>query len=549
MRFNFRFYCFIFVLAMLFSVHKTLLAAITPKIATGKGYTIALKPDGTVWSWGSNENGALGRATERICGIPSWKDERLSKILISKVDDINDVIDIAAGAYFALALKRDGTVWAWGDNENGQLGNDDCDESEVPLQVPGLDNMIAVAAGYYHTVTLKSDGTVWAWGNNIDGQLGNGKYGDSKNYTPRQVKGLDKIIAITAAKTYTLALRSDGTVWGWGDNSDGQLGNDLYSEKSVPVRVGTLDGVVAISAGTSHAMALKSDGTVWMWGESDCDQLRKDDKKNSAIPSQVIGVDHGVAIAVGNSHSIVLRSDGTVWAWGENRSFQLGNGTRDKSCIPGEVYGLNDIIAIATKYSHNAVIKSDGTVWSWGHNTQGSLGNDIEDDSAIPVQAMGFNVNAPTVLPVAITALAENITTSSATLCGTVHTDELPAFAIFVYGDEELEVQTLTGTGTTNVHFELRELSPNTTYYYRVVAKNGTGIVYGTETSFITQSTEKISSRESVDVAESAPKPIVTPDQGTKRKGKSKKADKKPKKQSVPEKIDNLLRKMQNSNR
>ena len=165
-----------------------------------------------------------------------------------------------------VALKSNGTVWAWGANSNGQLGNNSTTDSHVPVQVTGLTGVTAVAEGNGNTVALKSDGTVWAWGANSNGQLGNNSTTDS--HVPVQVTGLTGIVtAVAAGYSDTLALKSDGTVWAWGSNSHGQLGNNSTTDSHVPVQVTGLTGVTAVAEGyATTTVALKSDGTVWAWG-------------------------------------------------------------------------------------------------------------------------------------------------------------------------------------------------------------------------------------------------------------------------------------------
>ncbi len=192
-------------------------------IAAGAYHTVALKNDGTVWAWGWNDCGQLGDGTTTNRTIPV------------QVKGISDVVAIAAGMYHTVALKNDGTVWAWGVNEYGKLGDGTTNNSFTPVQVNGISNVKAIAAGAYHTVALKNDGTVWTWGYNHYGELGNGTTVDSS--TPVQVKGISDVKAIAAGACHTVALKNDGTVWAWGCNYDGELGNGTAVDSSTPVQV------------------------------------------------------------------------------------------------------------------------------------------------------------------------------------------------------------------------------------------------------------------------------------------------------------------------
>ena len=172
---------------------------------------------------------------------------------------------ISAGYAHTVALKQDGTVWAWGGNDYGQLGDGTQTDSLTPVQVSGLSSVTAIAAGAYHTVALKQDGTVWAWGDNTYGELGDGTQTNSS--TPVQVSGLSNVTAIAAGWSYTVVLKQDGTVWAWGLNYFVELVDVIYPYGSLtPVQVSGLSSVTAIAAGGYYTVALKQDGTVWAWG-------------------------------------------------------------------------------------------------------------------------------------------------------------------------------------------------------------------------------------------------------------------------------------------
>jgi hypothetical protein len=199
-----------------------------------------------------------------------------------------------------------------------------------------------IAAGYDHSLALRSDGsvpvTVWAWGDNYEGQLGNGTTTGSS--VPIEVQGLTNAIAIAAGATHSLAVKSDGTVWAWGDNGDGQLGNGTTTNSTVPVEVQGLTNAIAIAGGTDFSLALKNDGTVWAWGSVSHSELSNGTTTGSSVPVQVQGLKTAIAIAAGHSYSLALRSDGTVWAWGDNYEGELGNGTTTGSSVPVQVQGF-----------------------------------------------------------------------------------------------------------------------------------------------------------------------------------------------------------------
>jgi hypothetical protein len=242
--------------------------------------------------------------------IIAWGDNSAGETTIPA--GLNNVIAIAAGSYFSLAVKSDGTVVGWGDNFYS--------ETTIPS---GLSNVVAVAAGSYFSLALKNDGTVTAWGRN-------------SNFQTSVPSGLNSVIAVSAGSAHCLALKSNGTVTAWGDNT--------FGETTVP---SGLNNVVAVAAGEYFSLALKSDGTVVEWGFNSVGQTN--------VPS---GLNNVVAVAVGAGHSLALKTNGTVVAWGFNNDGQANVPT-----------GLTNVIAVAAGFYHSLALKNDGTVVAWGDTT------------------------------------------------------------------------------------------------------------------------------------------------------------------------------------
>ncbi|MBI5177804.1 MAG: FecR domain-containing protein [Nitrospinae bacterium] len=362
----------------------------------GARHSIYLKADGSVWTWGYNNQGELGDGTD---------DERLIPVRVKGPGGqgkLTSILSVAAGAFHTLAVKADGTVWTWGYNDDYQLGDGTDDDRLSPVVVKGpggkgtLGNAVAVAGGERHTLALKADGTVWAWGYNDDGQLGDDSDDDRK--TPVQVKGpgaqgeLDGIVAIAAGASHSIALKNDGTVWAWGKNTQGQLGDGTAEDHETPVIVKNLEGIIAIAAGANHCVALKNDGTVYTWGKNDAGQLGDKSVANQLAPVPVKVLSGITAIAAGSAHSVALKNDGTVWTWGNNFSGQLGisQGVNTIRTVPVFVDGLLHVAAIAAGGEHTLAIKSDGTLWSWGKNDNGQLGDGTDDGRPLPVQVSGM---------------------------------------------------------------------------------------------------------------------------------------------------------------
>lgn len=414
------------------------------------GHSIGLKSDGTVWCWGNNAGGQLGDGTNFNRYLPS------QVVGPDSLGYLENIVAIAAGAHHSVALRADGTVWTWGNNRTGQLGDGAvtpgwATPNPIPRQVLGeggvgfLNDVIAISAGGTHSAVLKSDGTVWAWGSNMFGQLGNGTSTDwsTPNPTPTQVIGPDSIgylsdiVSISCGAFHTVALKSDSTVWTWGNNWAGQLGLGTTPDYTTPTTfphqvvgpdsIGQMNNIVQIAAADTHTALLKSDGTVWTFGYNHGGQLGNGTDENSNTPVQVVGLD-GIGfltdvakIACGGGHNLALKSDSSLWTWGLNTYGQLGDGSVDgwpvfPNPTPRQVLGLDgigfldDITIIAGGVEHSVVLQSDGTVLAFGSNYTGQLGDGTNIQSSIPVRVLcedveiafsrGWNlVSVPTVEP------------------------------------------------------------------------------------------------------------------------------------------------------
>lgn len=356
-----------------------LLAAVKPAAALA-GDTLA---------WGDNGSGQLGDGTYDTSNTPV------------QVGSLGEVRAVRGGCDHSLALRQDGTVWAWGHNGSGQLGNGTTGgEALSPVQVGNLSGVKAIATSCDYNLALKEDGTVWAWGSNYEGQLGNGTYGPSN--VPVQVGNLSGVKAIAAGYDHSLALKQDGTVLAWGDNGNGQLGNGTYDDSPTPIQVktaggSTFGGIKAIAAGSDYSLALKSNGTVRAWGSNFYGHLGSGTTVNeSPAPIKVktaggstFGGVKRIATSGSAEHSLALRKDGTVWAWGYNYYGQLGNGASGLDAdrnVPVRVGNLSGVRAIAAGYYHSLALKEDGTVRAWGDNYYGVLGNGTNNSAYRPVK-------------------------------------------------------------------------------------------------------------------------------------------------------------------
>ncbi|HEX6358644.1 hypothetical protein [Actinophytocola sp.] len=354
-----------------------------------------------VRAWGDNGvDRQLGTA-ELESGSPTPK----AVATLSGVQSVS-----GAGWHGGYALRTDGTVWAWGNNEHGQLGNGWRTGfsggwgggSVVPVLVLGLTDVTAIAGNNWGGYALRSDGTVWAWGSGTTSRLGNGQTEDST--VPVRVTGLTDVVAIASSWGTGFALRSDGAVFAWGYNGSGLFGNGSeVAQLPVPVRV-SLTEVTAIASTGNTAYAVRADGTVWAWGSNHNGQLGNGepcDPSGSCItrtPVQVAGLTGVTDIAAGSDNGYALLADGTVRAWGMNPSGQLGNGvdcdpvtTKCESRVPVPGSNLTDVTQLAGFEFGAYALRADGTVWAWGPNTNYSLGNDtVFGYSNVPVRVIGL---------------------------------------------------------------------------------------------------------------------------------------------------------------
>lgn len=382
-------------------------------ISGGARESIAIKSDGTVWTWGLNSCsnlgtgacGKLGDGTEISRSIP---------VQVHGPGDVGYLTSITAimgGEHTNYALKSDGTAWAWGGNFVGQLGDGTYTNTVVPVQVSGLISVTLLGGRGYHNLAVKSDGTVWAWGWNSRGQLGHdtstspcpAPLSGTCSNVPVQVIGITNPLTITGGGFFSLALMPNHRLKAWGANENGQLGDGSYTDRSAPVDVSSvLSDVVQVSAGWRHAVAVTSAGTVWTWGDNTYGEIGNGMTSTTgmSIPYQVAGLSNVTAVSGGDRFTAALKSDGTVWTWGWNGFGQLGDGTFSDRSTPVQVIGLSDVIYLAARDYHVLVIKSDGSVWAWGSGGNGELGNNDTVDKNTPVRVLFLE--RPIFLPLAL---------------------------------------------------------------------------------------------------------------------------------------------------
>ncbi|WP_165452515.1 S-layer homology domain-containing protein [Paenibacillus thalictri] len=448
--------------------------AVVPQIAAGYYHSVGVISDGTVWSWGRGDKGQMGNG------------ETASRAVPRQAAGLSGVKAIASGVRGSVAVLHDGTVMTWGSNSDGQLGDGTLTDRTTPVTVTGLSRIKAVSGGVgYHTLALDEDGHVWAWGRNEDGDLGDGT--TTQRTTPVQVSGLSNVKAIAAGGYFSLALKEDGTVWSWGINDAGELGDGTTQQRSLPQQVPGLSNIKAIAAGGNHSLAVDTGGHVWAWGENRYGAVGDGTGTNRKVPVQISGLPDVTAIAGGGYHSLAVDAAGHVWAWGYNSYGQLGDGTTTQRLSPVQVPGLSGMKEVAAGGFHSFAMKSDGMIWSWGLNSSGQLGDNTSTNRLLPVLSKAvMDATAPTVSSGTISA--SSLTSASVTLNWTKAEDNMSEQSVLqylVYRSGSGNIQTVSdmerrgtavGSYASDIGLlEITGLRPGTTYYFNIIVKDAAG--------------------------------------------------------------------------
>jgi len=374
--------------------------------------TIILKSDGTVWTWGTGGFGKLG--------INTTTGRSLVPVEVhgaANIDYLHSVMAIMGGETHNMALKFDGTLWSWGYNFVGELGDGTTNDAATPVQVglnsvPPLTSVTKLGGRTYFSLAVKSDGSIWAWGMNGAGQMGNGTTGANvltpvlvSNSQPGQA--VNNPLQVSCGYTYGVALLTNGMVWAWGSGPHGELGAGTNTQNLIPIQVPGVSNVTAISAGWKHTLALESNGTVWAWGLNSHGELGDGTAINRSNAVQVLNLSNIVMVSGGDYNSIALRSDGTVWKWGLNDVGELGLGTNDNAGVgpgvdliahpfPMQVTldkfgnGFSNVVQVSNRDYHNLALKTDGSLWMWGANDQGQCGDGTTNDLYRPSPVVGL---------------------------------------------------------------------------------------------------------------------------------------------------------------
>jgi alpha-tubulin suppressor-like RCC1 family protein/predicted GH43/DUF377 family glycosyl hydrolase len=330
-------------------------------IMGGEFHTLAVKNDGTLWAWGENSHGELGVG------------DSVSRTIPTQVGAETNWSKVAVGSGYSIGLKNNGTLWAWGDNLEGQLGlGSSVTGTNAPTRVGTRTDWTSIGAGgHSHTVARTSGGAMYAWGDNSVGQLGLGD--TTTRFDPIQVGTDNTWTSVSCGYDHTIATKVDGTLWSWGSNSTGQLGLGDTTMRTAPVKIVTDTGWSSVAGGYGHTVATKNDGSLWGWGANTEGQLGLGSLPVTTTPALISNTGWS-NIAIGYNHTTAQKSDGTIWAWGANADGQLGLGDIISRTEPTLVVTDTDWAKIYPGWNHSIGVRSDSSLWGWGANSKSQLG-------------------------------------------------------------------------------------------------------------------------------------------------------------------------------
>ena len=293
---------------------------------------------------------------------------------------------VSAGSDHTVAINADGTLWAWGSNEYGQLGLGDYSNRDVPTQVGTDTNWAMVSAGDEYTLAIRTNGTLWAWGSNSAGKLG---IGTSQN-VPTRVGTDANWASVSAGWDHTAAIKTNGELWAWGGNSYGQLGVGDNTYRSAPSRVGADNNWASVSAGGEYTLAIRTNGTLWTWGKNDYRQLGDGTNANKNTPTPIGSNINWASVSAGEFYTVAIKTNGELWAWGMNNNGELGIGDNSNRNVPARAGTDADWAMTSSGKEHTVAVKTNGELWVWGSNTYGERGVGTNVDKYDPTNIAGF---------------------------------------------------------------------------------------------------------------------------------------------------------------
>ena len=365
-------------------------------ISMGALFSAGVMEDGSLWAWGRNQKGQLGDGSN------------VDKLIPKQIGTQTNWAKVSCGAEFMVALKNDGTIWSWGANEEGQLGLGSTTNVNTPTQIGISNQWIDISAGARHVLALNTNGVLFSWGSNGFGQLGDGTniYKD----IPGIVPNFTEWESITAGGGHSLSVRNQGTLMSWGYGIFWQLGNGLDNNLNLPAPI-DVAAWFEMKAGYYHSVSLKYSGpqqaNLWAWGFNNVGELGDGTTTRRDIPVQIGTDDSWIKLGCTIKSTYGIKADNSLWAWGLNTYGQLGDGTNLNISLPLKLTGDDwQSIGTSTVSEHMIASKLDGSLWAWGKNDYGQLGDGTTNDSNIPklifpcnLKIEDFNEKSITIFP------------------------------------------------------------------------------------------------------------------------------------------------------
>jgi alpha-tubulin suppressor-like RCC1 family protein len=344
--------------------------------------------------WGNNGSGQIGDNTRNL-GATSRSTPK------QEFTSSTNWKQVVRGGPYSAAIKTDGTLWCWGNNLNGQVAdNTNVNRSTPRQEITSNTNWKQIAGGQSHTAAIKTDGTLWCWGQNIAGEIGDNTAGSTiGRSTPRQeITSSTNWKQVACGTNYTAAIKTDGTLWCWGINSSGQIGDNTIIARSTPRQELTSStNWKQVSCGYTHAAAIKTNGTLWCWGSNGNGQIGDNTfgaTGRSTPRQEITSSTNWKQVSAGANNTTAIKTNGTLWCWGQNDLGQIGDNTVGNSrSTPVQEWTSSTNWKQVSASDHTAAIKTDGTLWCWGNNSSGQLGDFTLFNRSTPRQEITSSTN------------------------------------------------------------------------------------------------------------------------------------------------------------
>lgn len=339
-----------------------------------------------LFAWGSGSTGALGNNSTTDRSSPS-----------QVITNANNWKMISCGYYHTGGIKVDGSLWTWGTNLNGRLGNNNFLNTSSPAQTASATNdWASISCGFIGTAAIKTDGTLWCWGSNNSGQLGDNTI-VHRSSPVQTVTYNNNWKQVSMGFQHTAGLKIDGTLWMWGNNTGGQLGDNTTINRSSPVQVlGSATNWNQVSCGKFHTCAIKTDGTLWGWGSTPYGELGNNQTATLQYSSPIQTISSGTNwkyVSAGYQTTAAIKTDGTLWLWGRGSEGQIGNNAVASVSSPVQTICAGNNWKYVNVFKSSSAIKTDGSLWRWGRNYFGDLGDNTTIAQSSPIQTIlgGYN--------------------------------------------------------------------------------------------------------------------------------------------------------------